>query len=202
MYSALNLRPYLHKDEPFNDTIWFIAIGYFNIVLSSFLPKSPGSILRLFWHRARQAKHQSTLAAKSPLLTARSRAMASQRAQQSKVWAKEDDERAAGIWTAPPTPKKEEELDFLPPRPPSQALIGLSLLGNLDSIYIHSTFPDIKLHTLTTGSRQRSGGMLLFGYTFVGKLWISLGYDEHGFAKDVVADFWRCILEGVDEFLG
>ena len=68
--------------------------------------------------------------------------------------------------------------------------MGLSLLGNLDGIYKHANFPSIRMHTLTTGSRQRNGAMLLFGYTFAGKLWISLGYDENGFADDVVDRFW------------
>ncbi|EEB99652.1 hypothetical protein MPER_00632 [Moniliophthora perniciosa FA553] len=79
--------------------------------------------------------------------------------------------------------------------------MGLSLLGNLDGMYKHSSFPDIKLHTLTTGSRQRPGGMLLFGYTFVGKLWVSLGYDKNGFDRDVVDGFWANVLGSIDELL-
>jgi len=84
---------------------------------------------------------------------------------------------------------------------PSSALIGLSLLGNLDGVYAHATFPALELHTLTTGSRQRQGGMLLFGYSFAGKMWISLGWDVNGFEEGVVQEFWARVLSGVDEFL-
>ncbi len=110
---------------------------------------------------------------------------------------KEDDEKARGVWVPPP-PKPAAQG---PARAPSAALIGLSLLGNLDGIYKHANFGDVKLHTLTTGSRQRAGGMLLFGYTFVGKLWISLGYDENGFEKETVDKFWDNLLRSTDEFL-
>lgn len=79
--------------------------------------------------------------------------------------------------------------------------MGLSLLGNLDGMYKHATFPEIKLHTLTTGSRQRSGGMLLFGYTFVDKLWVSFGYDEAGFEEKTVQTFWKNVIEAIDGFL-
>jgi len=79
--------------------------------------------------------------------------------------------------------------------------MGLSLLGNLDGMYKHSMFPDIKLHTLTTGSRQRSGGMLLFGYTFVQKLWVNFGYDENGFEEDTVKRFWKNVIDAIQEFL-
>ncbi|TFK77390.1 hypothetical protein BDN72DRAFT_40739 [Pluteus cervinus] len=199
MYSALNLRPQLVTTPAINDSYWFIAIGYFNVVLPAFLPKSTQDVSATFWQRARSAKEQSTDAAKNKRLVSRSREMAAKRAKQARVWAKEDDDKANSVWKAPPpAPKK----DTGPPRPPSNALIGLSLLGNLDGIYKHATFSEIKLHTLTTGSRQRQGGMLMFGYTFVGKLWISLGYDENGFDKDVVDKFWHHVLAGVDEFLG
>jgi hypothetical protein len=118
------------------------------------------------------------------------------------MWAKEDDEKANGTWTSPPArPSQECQDKTKPSKPPSAALIGLSLLGNLDGMYKHASFADIRLHTLTTGSRQRSGGMLLFGYTFVGKLWVSLGYDENGFDKDVVDRFWQQYLKGVYELL-
>lgn len=59
----------------------------------------------------------------------------------------------------------------------------------------------MSLHTLTTGSRQRAGAMLVFGYTFAGRLWLSLGYDENGFADGVVERWWAEVLKGVDEFL-
>jgi len=195
MYSALNMRPNLLADKRLNDSYWFLAIGYFNVVLPTFLPTS-GDVTSSFWHRARSAKNQSAKAAKSSFNISRCREMARVRGTRARVWAKEDDEAPSpqppvvGPNDAPPKPKV-----------PSTALIGLSLLGNLDGMYKHSSFPDIKLHTLTTGSRQRSGGMLLFGYTFVQKLWVSFGYDENGFEEDTVKRFWRNVIDAIDEFL-
>ncbi|KAG7452294.1 uncharacterized protein BT62DRAFT_1071449 [Guyanagaster necrorhizus] len=196
MYSALNLRPNLIANKALNDSYWYLAIGYFNVVLPSFFPKT-GDVSRTFWHRARSAKEQSTLAAKSPMLISRSREMARERGARARVWGKEDDEKTRGVWVPPPPKPAVQE----PARAPSAVLIGLSLLGNLDGIYRHANFGDVKMHTLTTGSRQRAGGMLLFGYTFVGKLWVSLGYDENGFEKETVDKFWNNLLQSTDEFL-
>lgn len=195
MYSALNIRPHLSPSKLVSDSYWFLAIGYFNIVLPTFLPKS-GDLAQTFWHRARLAKNQSAQAAKNPMVVSRIREMARERGVRARAWAKEDDEKELGTWTAPPPQTKTG-----PPKTPSAALLGLSLLGNLDGIYKHAKFDQIKMHTLTTGSRQRSGGMLLFGYTFVGKLWISLGYDENGFDADVVQRFWSNVLGSIDELL-
>ncbi|OBZ78702.1 hypothetical protein A0H81_01213 [Grifola frondosa] len=183
MYSALNLRPYFTVKRPSPwDSYWFLAIGYFNVILPNFLP-SEGSAESAFWHRARQAKEQSARAAKHPL---------------------EDDEREKGTWVPPAHSSEPPKESILPARAKvsTAALIGLSLLGNLDGIYKHGAFPAIQLHTLTTGSRQRHGAMLLFGYTFKGKLWISLGYDQNGFADGVVEKFWKESLDCVEEFLG
>ncbi|KAJ7110066.1 hypothetical protein C8R44DRAFT_634837 [Mycena epipterygia] len=208
MYSALNLRPILTASKALNDSYWYLAIGYFNVVLPTFLPKSgsDSDIGKVFWHRARAAKNQSTRAAKSSMLVSRSYEMALERGERARCWALEDDEKERGTWKAPPVGPSPAAN-----KPPSAALIGLSLLGNLDGTYKHSTFPKVQLHTLTTGSRQRASGMLLFGYTFInqadlthislGKLWISLGYDEAGFDADVVNRFWANVLTAVDTLL-
>jgi hypothetical protein len=207
MYSALNLRPYFTVKRPSPwDSYWFIAIGYFNVILPNFLPADRDRVEAMFWHRARLAKEQSASAAKHPLLISRTHAMARERGARARAWGKEDDEKENGTWV-PPVPSTNAESSprepVLPSRPkaPSSALIGLSLLGNLDGMYKHAQFPDVKLHTLTTGSRQRHGAMLLFGYTFVGKLWVSLGYDKNGFADGVVDKFWTEALQAIDEFL-
>jgi len=193
MYSALNLRPYVMSNKALNDSYWYLAIGYFNVILPGFLPRSC-DISATLWHRARSAKIQSTDAAKNPMTVSRSREMARERGTRARAWAKEDDDKAKGVWQAPVAPPEVPS-----GRPPSNALIGLSLLGNLDGIYKHPSFLDIELHTLTTGSRQRSGGMLLFGYTFIGKLWLSLGYDENGFDNEVVEKFWHAVLTCIDD---
>jgi len=200
MYSALNMRQNLLADKRLNDSYWFLAIGYFNVVLPSFFPKE-GDVAGRFWHRARSAKIQSTQAAKSPFVVSRCLEMAKERGRRARIWAKEDDDKAAGI-SSKPSPVASN----LAPAPtrakvPSSALLGLSLLGNLDGIYKHANFPQIKFHTLTTGSRQRSGGMLLFGYTFAGKLWVSFGYDENGFEEETVQRFWKHVTLAIDEFL-
>ncbi|KXN88807.1 hypothetical protein AN958_06676 [Leucoagaricus sp. SymC.cos] len=207
MYSALNLRPNLRSEKVLNDSYWFIAIGYFNIVLPAFIPQS-SDIKSTFWHRARLAKKQSTDAAKHPLIVSRSIEMARERGSRARTWAKQDDDKVAGVVSPtpsspPPSIENTPVPEALVPstKAPSTALIGLSLLGNLDGMYKHAEFPEIKMHTLTTGSRQRPGGMLLFGYTFVGKLWLSLGYDENGFDKETVDRFWAHVLSAVDELL-
>ena len=196
MYSALNMRPYLLAEKALNESYWFLAVGYFNVVLPSFLPADAA---KTFWLRARAAKAQSTRAAKSPMLIPRARETARERGVRARQWAREDD----GV--APPPVSKPAAVPTstsTAPKVPSTALIGLSLLGNLDGMYKHAAFPATELHTLTTGSRQRHGAMLLFGYTFKSKLWISLGYDCNGFESDVVDRFWKEALDCVDEFLG
>ncbi|CAL1695027.1 unnamed protein product [Somion occarium] len=207
MYSALNLRPYFTVKQPSPwDSYWFLAIGYFNVILPNFLPQDGDKVEAIFWHRARQAKEQSTVAAKHPLVVSRTHEMARERGKRARRWGKEDDEKEKGTWTppCPPSTSSPPLEPVLPARAESSstALLGLSLLGNLDGIYKHANFPSIRMHTLTTGSRQRHGAMLLFGYTFAGKLWVSLGYDENGFAGDVVDSFWAELIGCMEEFLG
>jgi len=192
MYSAVNLRPYM---GPETDSFMHIAIGYFNVVLPSFLPRS-AKLDAIFWHRARAAQKQIVKAANNPMMMPRFHEMARLRGSQARAWAKEDDEKAAGTWVPPPPPPKKPV-----EQPPSSALIGHSFLGNLDSIYDHSSYGDLRLHTAVGGPRQRSGGMLLFSYTFAGKLLISLGYDENGLDRVVVQRFWNNLLASMNELL-
>jgi hypothetical protein len=185
------------------ESYWFLAVGYFNVILPTFLPRTV-SDAQTFWHRARISKEQSARASKSSMAVYRTHEMSKKRGAQARAWGREDDQKANGTWapTSPASPQEETLAAPPPPKAPSNALIGLSLLGNLDGIYKHHDFKSVKMHTLTTGSRQRNGGMLLFGYTFVGKLWLSLGYDEEGFEKETVGKFWDGLQAAVDEFLG
>jgi len=238
MYSALNLRPYLLPVANLPDSsFWFVAIGYFNVVIPAFLPTSSSSSTeeteedklrfeKTLWHRSREAKKQSTLAAKHPQLIARTHEMTVLRGERARQWAREDDEKACGVsspFPAPPPPAalnvtsahlKADNANFVVseaaklPSPPSNALLGLSLLGNLDGIYQHAVYPKVQLTCLTTGSRQRPGALLLFGYTFKGKLWLCLGFDECAFnlgeenkSKKTVEGWWEEVLSGIDEFL-
>jgi|ERR1700722_3415709 len=88
---------------------------------------------------------------------------------------------------------EDQPYGFFSPATLSRVLIGLSLLGNLDVIYKHDTFRAIELHSVTNGDRQRSGGILMFGYTFAGRL-----YDRNGFEAKVIDKFWEGVIE---EFL-
>ncbi|BGO96573.1 2-methylcitrate dehydratase [Rhodotorula toruloides ATCC 204091] len=223
LYSALNVRPFLKKET--NPVDWYhIAIGYYNIILPSFVPSSisPAST---FWHRCATVKSQTTRAVKTPFLASRTMLMALEREGRSIGWEREDDERRAreakkameglgisGVELSQEEEVKEKEEEVkvekveekdvkVRPKAPSTALMGLSMLGNLDGIYQHKEYDGIQLHSLTTGSRQRPGAILLFAYTFAGKLWISLGYDSNGFVKDAVEKWWDELLKGVDEFL-
>ena len=205
MYSALNLRPYLNQ-SPADSSYWFLAVGYFNVILPNFFLETSLSssshleaVERTFWHRARSAKIQGIAAAKNPMFVSRTLLMAQERGQRARGWAQEDDEKEKGIVKASVQAPPKTPL-FVRQKAPSSALIGLSLLGNLDGIYKHKNFGDIRLHSLTTGSRQRHGAMLLFSYTFAGRLWVSLGYDENGLEKEIVNGFWEEVLKGLNEF--
>ncbi|CAE7215678.1 unnamed protein product [Rhizoctonia solani] len=213
MYTALNTRSW--SDQASKDESFFrLNIGYFNVILPSFIPSDPASAHRAFWHRARLAKAQSSSAVKSRFIVARTQITACKREEQAIKWAKIDDEvdsKRTGLPTPVSTPTQEQQpalpsvgsqTPVVPQPAPSTALMGLSLLGNLDGMYKHASYGAIKLSELTTGSRQRSGAMLLFGYTFVGKLWLCFGYDENGFERGVVEEFWNELLDGVDEILG
>ncbi|KZW03307.1 hypothetical protein EXIGLDRAFT_712338 [Exidia glandulosa HHB12029] len=216
MYSALNLRPYLPPSESLS--YWFLSIGYFNVVLPSFFPRDlPDAERRIFWHRALQAKRQTSKYVGSPFLLGRSRQMGTERAKRAKTWAKEDDAVFNGLGNAAVQPKAPTVPAVsvtpagdakpvpapapAPKKPPSVALVGLSLLGDLDRVFHHDRYPSVRLHALTPGSRVRGGGTLLFGYTFAGKLWLNLPWDANGFDRSVIESFWDGLVRGVNELL-
>lgn len=190
IYSALNLRPNMlpSSDADASSSYFHLAVGYFNIVLPCLLP-STLTTDDLFWYRARMTKAQTIKAVKTPFLISRSRETNNVRRGRAVKWAKVDDEAAAAAAapaqaetgekassvTQNPGPesspaaseqdlKKPEEPTWKPA--PQRALMGMSMLGNLDGMYSHKNFPSLQLQSLTTGSRQRSGGLLLFAYTF------------------------------------
>lgn len=229
IYSALNLRPnLLPVQETGSKSYFHLAVGYFNIILPTLLP-STISTEQLFWHRARETKRQTIKAVKSPFLISRSRETNRIRRERAVKWAKIDDEDAAvlkakqtktetasvglglGIQLDPKdspaekvekaTPAQVKPATPTTPQVSQKALMGLSMLGNLDGMYAHAAFPDIVLTSLTTGSRQRQGGLLLFAYTFAGKLWMSLGYDVNGFKEGVIEGFWEEVQSLVKEVL-
>ena len=191
MYSAINVRPYLAPVPICPSTYWFLALTYFTVVLPSFFPPCQG----IFWHRARLAKSQTTKYVKSPFLASRALSMAAQR---------------GGTRTSISTTIPESEsYPQLPPDSrtttpsPSHALLGLSLIGNLDHIYTPTSYahPSVRLHSVTTASRQKEGGILLLEHTFAGRLWLHLCWDEMGFEEGVVETWWSEVVSGVGEFL-
>lgn len=180
MYTAANLRPHISLPDDF--TYWNLALTYFNIVLPAFLPASPA----VFWHRARQAKTQTRNTLSSPFLVSRALHMASTRGS-----------RARGIPQALPQP-----VEAIVAPAPSTALLGLSMVGRLDDIYKRKEYPDsIQLHSVTTASRLKPGGMLLLEHTFGNKLWLHLCWDEMGFQEGQVESFWECLKDAVVEYL-
>ncbi|GAA6006593.1 hypothetical protein JCM10207_004987 [Rhodosporidiobolus poonsookiae] len=239
IYSALNVRGFLKKDDA---DPYHIAIGYYNVILPSFIPSSlPASTY--FWHQSASVRAQTSKAVKSPFLAARTALMALERERRSIGFEKADEEKrrkevedvadallGLGISGAPAQSDeakkaaetervareealkaartlagtKEAKEEIRPaalPKAPSTALMGVSMLGNLDGIYKHASYQGVQLHTLTTGSRQRPGALLLFAYTFAGKLFLSLGYDSHGFEAGAIEAWWAELLKGVDELL-
>ncbi|KAG8918263.1 hypothetical protein FRC01_001957 [Tulasnella sp. 417] len=205
MYSAINLRPHL---RPSDSSYWMTALGFFNIILPSFLPHTSSAgektswkaIRSTFWHRARSAKAQSTRVSRHPLLTSRAREMARQRSETAKAFAAEDDAKELGLATSP-RPQTSSPSIIQKSAAPSTALLGLSHLGNLDGIYVHKDYPSIQLHTMSPAVRVRPGGLLLFGYTFAGKLTLNLAYDLNGFKDGIIEAWWKDLLGGCDELL-
>ncbi|KAF9551544.1 hypothetical protein CPC08DRAFT_715049 [Agrocybe pediades] len=187
MYTAINLRPFL-SSHPTN-TYWFVALTYFNIVLPSFLP----STQEVLWHRAREVKKQLRKMVDSPFLKSRALNMANIRIARSRgekvevptLSAIVDDSSSAAAAAAP-----------------SAALLGLSLIGNLDAIYTRPSYPSFTLHSVTTASRQKASGLLLLEHTFGKKLWLNLCWDENGFEEGVIEKFWKGLEDGVRELVG
>ncbi|KAG8948423.1 hypothetical protein FRC04_009793 [Tulasnella sp. 424] len=205
MYTALNLRPYL---LPSDSSYWSPALGFFNIILPSFVPstslsgdKTAWKALRsTFWQRARSAKAQTARATKHPLLVSRVRETARQRSETARAFAVEDDAKELGL---PMHPRTSSSTPIITQKStaPSAALFGLSQLGSLDGIYIHKDYPSVQLHWHAPATRIRPGGFLLFSYTFAGKLYLNLGYDVNGFKDGIVEAWWKDLQGGVEEFL-
>ncbi|KAK4055284.1 hypothetical protein OIV83_000567 [Microbotryomycetes sp. JL201] len=215
-YSAMSIRSALEAQPrkacpSLPEDHFRIAISYFNIILPSFLPKST-STSEIFWARCHSVKRQTTKAVKSPFLKSRAIKTALEREQRSINFAREDEckeQMSKDTGLGLHIPLREPVRPITPPQAvqkapqkvPSTALMGLSMLGNLDGVYTHKTYEGVELESLTTGSRQRPGALLLFAYTFAGKLWFSLGYDRNGFESGTIETFWSEFLQSADEFL-
>ncbi|KAK4057560.1 hypothetical protein OIO90_001205 [Microbotryomycetes sp. JL221] len=219
-YSAMSIRSHLQPKVPLDVNAhqdhFKIAISYYNIILPSFVPTTR-STSETFWSRCHVVKSQTTKAVKSPFVKSRTIITAQERAQRSIGFAREDERKKAvaksvGLGldmssldssSLSPKPQQIHTEESAQVKAPSTALMGLSMLGNLDATYAHKTHNanGIELDSLTTGSRQRPGALLLFAYTFAGKLWLSLGYDVNGFKPGFVEEFWSQILKAADELI-
>lgn len=207
VYSAINLRPYLSPHSS-SSTPWFIALTYFNVVIPSFPPEqSPKTLTdKVFWSRAADIKSQIRRTTQSTFLLDRAKEMGRRRAWRAG--------RPSACPSAAPVTlsigKKEgcREDAVLDPAP-SNALLGLSLIGNLDSVYkgqYNSESSGFVLRNVTTASRLKPGGLLLLSHTFRGQLWFQLFFDVNGFQKNSdgkteVEEFWDAIGDAVDEYL-
>lgn len=186
MYSAANLRPLLPPAPEGMTTYWFLALTYFNVVLPAFLPSS----VEAFWNRARQVKAQVKRIVGSKFMLDRALEGANDRAARTRG-------EAASI----PQRRLPSLSESPPPPPPSKALLGLSLIGNLDTTYVRSAYASFTLHSVITASRQKPGGILLLEHTFAGKLWLQMFYDANGFVDDLMDVFWDQLGRAVEEFL-
>ncbi|KAG6841064.1 hypothetical protein C0991_002275, partial [Blastosporella zonata] len=190
VYTAINLRPHLLASPAPDPTYWFLALTYFTLVLPSFPPSSK----RAFWLRAKSAKAQTHAAIQSPLLVHRALEMAAERAGR----ARNKPQPVLNVAKLLNTTTGK----LLPGPAPSAALLGLSLIGNLDATYDRRAYPQFVLKDVTTASRQKAGGILFLVHTFGGRLWLQLFYDQEGFGGEgEVNRFWEEMGKCIEEFL-
>lgn len=201
-YTAINFRPYM-PPSPLTESYLFLAVAYFNVVLPSFLPSNDRKSRTVFWDRARSVRAQSRKYLTSGMLGARTLIMSEERGKRARKFAKEDDDALL----RPSLPFPSTAVPSPPPPPtttatqPSFALLGLSQMGNLDPCYNALLYPSITLSRLTAHTRKSPGGMLLFTYTFRGRLCVSLGWDKAGFEEGWVEAFWEGVKGGAGELL-
>lgn len=170
LYSALNLRPYLEAGGD-----WYhIAIGYYNIILPSFLP-STISPAEAFWYRASVVRKQTNEVVKSKWMASRAKLMALERERRAAGFEREDERRriekraeesgeglgkalmGLGIGFGGEAPKtvvpevEKLEKNFEEKKKvvvPSTALMGLSMLGSeLCCLQLPSSQKLTDLHT-------------------------------------------------------
>lgn len=173
IYTAMNLRPYLTPPPSHPKSYWFLALGYFNIILPSYLPQSADTN-SILWERARSARRQTKQAVSSRNVISRNRVMSA--------------ERAARARSEPSPYKTLEETASLAP---SLALCGLSCAGNLDNIYLQSEYhSELDLTSVMTVSKLKAGGLLVLSHTFRGQLNVQIAWDSKGFEEGTIEKLW------------
>jgi hypothetical protein len=93
LYSAINLRGALRPPKPTASSFFHLCVGYYNVVLPSFLIPALGDS-KTFWLRCQSTKRQTLAAVKSKFLVTRAMAMSTFRERQALGWAKVDDAAA------------------------------------------------------------------------------------------------------------
>jgi hypothetical protein len=107
----------------------------------------------------------------------------------------------SGNNTAPSNPNPPPPNVAVPSsKPPSAALIGLSLIGDLDRVYKPHQFPSIKLLYSTSGTRKGPGAILVFTHTFAKRLYIHVGWDKEGFEEGLMEYFAQGLVACIREF--
>jgi hypothetical protein len=184
-YSFLNLRPYLRAEKSLNESYWYLASVCFNITLPSFPPQEH-NLRAVFWNRARSVKKQS---AKAVHHSSHWREMTHQFRLESQEQTRSNNQ------TSPPPKLPAGE-------PLAVPLIGFSMHGNLDRIYQHSAFGNIRCKEMLATTRWADGDeVFIAGYTFLGKLWFLMEYDQNALKPAIVEEFWRNFLTYTDEIL-
>ncbi|EJT99015.1 hypothetical protein DACRYDRAFT_82912 [Dacryopinax primogenitus] len=215
-YTALSLRPYLtypNAELEKHMSYWFVALTYFNIVLPAFLPKivtcsqhERRSFENTFWERCRSVRDQIAYITQSKFLVHRARIMGAQRAERAgRKWSPVTGGTAVPVSSErallPPSP---DALGAISPRyepVPSKALMGISLMGNLDKVYLADQYPEMELHDVATASRLKAGGLLFLAHTFAGRMWLHMAYDENGFEKGSMERFWTEVQKAAEQVL-
>ncbi|KAF8304374.1 hypothetical protein DL93DRAFT_423821 [Clavulina sp. PMI_390] len=226
MYSAINVRPFLPpgegsslnnekgNDRDREEDYAFLAIGYFNVMLpgSLNLPSSSKSPEERgdahaddaeeaeFWARAKSTKLQAEEAVRHPDLLARTVLTCEERATRAIGFAIQDDGYLISESAEPPAPPPSSSSNNQTPKPRSAALLGLSLLGRLDTQLRTETYPSIRPTLLRTGARKAHGrgGVLLMSWSFAGVLVVSMCWDDEALEEGVIAEF----VEEVREVMG
>lgn len=201
----------LGKREREEEDYAFLGIGYFNVMLPGNLPSLPsftqltndgGSSLdegkedrAEFWERARSAKAQANDAVKHPDLLARTMLTCADREARSIGFAIQDDGFVAREdLEAVPTSSQSQTVPEAASgkvKPPSAALLGLSLLGRLDTHLRTSDYPCIRPTLLRTGARKAAGGggVLLMSWSYGGVLTVSVCWDQGALEEGVIDEF-------------
>lgn len=168
-----------------------------------------------FWNQSREARRQGEAVTKHPNFMSRSVEHGKERCARAKMFARQDDIRLGLVPTppsSPPTSQQPPSSESNPPssggaesgadtpKPPSAALVGLSLIGDLDKMYKGYKYPNIKILFCTSGTRKGPGGLLVFSHTLAGRLYIHVGWDKEGFEEGLMDDFANGLIACIREF--